>query len=302
MFRLYRVIVLPFLCNFAALCSWGCVPLKEITDAPCPCPVEDYMCCNDRCVKIGTCNDENVSDPGSTSPIDGAENETDPETGTESDSAVHPTHTDIQDGGCAQDTDCEDEEKVCISWQDETGVILGPRTCNRKCGGDLGCDGDDICELVLHDGRPYLHDKHATLACVDSTPAPGCGAVGCRECKDAPFGSTYCYNEKTVAACFTAFDENCGLYCENVVLEECIDTKCRKENAESHASCRDTFRGPPFDDEICTRFSCDDCQAPGTASPCERDLIEACVYFPIEDAVGAACDALCRPTVFENCE
>ena len=250
----------------------GCVPLNEISGAPCPCPKEaGYICCNEQCVKASAC------------PADGDGS----------------TNGDTE---CRFDTECDgDAGEVCRSWQDDNGIMRGPGLCTSKCGADSDCSKDASCELTLHDGRPH-GDTHVTLACVDTTAEPGCNAAGCSECAQAPFGTTYCADEDTVETCVTATDPVCGLYCKTIVIAECKDATCIKESETSHAVCSDVFQGEPFDEDLCNEYSCADCEPPGQATACNADTVHACLRFPIEPIERAPCDALCYPWDFENCE
>ena len=271
---------------FILIVLWGCVPTKEIADAPCPCPEEDgFTCCNGRCVAIGTVCDTALGGTATDSSNDAG-------TGTD----------DLAEHACHIDSDCrKDEGEVCISWKDADGNIAGPKVCRRSCGGQTGCSGEnEICELTLHDGLPF-DSVNVTLACLDTTPPAGCGAVGCRDCADAPFGTTFCTEESDVAGCFIAIDPVCGLYCQSVVLDACGEDTCEMNDAATAATCEAT-RGEFFTAEMCQEFPCDDCAGPGEVSECVDGTVTACLRFPIPESDTAPCAALCVSQPFAGCE
>ena len=198
---------------------------------------------------------------------------------------------------CERDRTCLDDE-VCISWELPDGGVRGMKRCRRACHGPA-CPESQICELVLHDAQP-IGEVHVALACIDDTVLPeGCSEVGCRECAQAPVGSTYsggttCSSDLTaVTGCFIALDPACGLLCRTHTLEVCAeDSIC-----EPHATGAQCSEPVWTRRDWCGSYPCDMC----TPASSSGDTDCVCWSMPLpQDACKSppcSCEEIC-PDVF----
>lgn len=196
-----------------ALVVTGCVTHVGIEGALCPCP-EGYTCC----ANSGTCA---------------------------RDDSQCPTHLASSGSACVADSDCQRPGERCAAWAGSEGVLLGPKECRRRCGGDLACDANEKCRPSLHDGAPS-ETLDVEWLCLGAT---GCNDSGCDRCPENRVGQQYC-DVTGLMGCFLALDRTCGVTCHPTKLSAC-------EN------CVDDALGArcltPTTSLLCGRYQCDDC-------------------------------------------
>ena len=228
---------------------WGCVEHAPVEGAPCPCP-GGYACCE----TLGTCvaRDRAEACPDE-QPASSAR-------------------------ACERDAECAPGE-LCEAWQDSGGELAGPRQCRKSCGAAKPCAEGESCQLVPHDGIS-LYEADLARACV--APRASCT---CKDCEPAQLGRTYC-EDLQIKSCFIAFDELCGVSCELVVVQTCVNG-CESE-AERMACLANGDGGGP-----CWKYPCSACASePGTSS-CEGGQLSTCTRASY---AGEECSELCLPT------
>jgi len=237
----------------------ACWPHVAVEGAPCPCP-NGFACCD----TLATCLPAGEACP-----------------------SAYPASSRQP---CRFDAGCPLAE-ICAAWSLDDGVIMGPQECRRACPDDYPCADGESCGLVAHDAV-LLDALHVTRACLATPPTVDCAGASCAACLATDLGRSFC-DGTHVLGCFLALSPSCGVSCDVLDLEDCVDEVCEDEAAGAACRGNGVPNGDPCGEHPCA--ACPAGAAPGEVV-CVGDEVVRCLAVPVVDqSCSEACEVTTTP-------